>query len=367
LERSRLLNEEFPNVTVIMPVRNEAGFIDRSLGAVLAQDYAHHKMEVVIADGMSSDDTREVIARLTRDQDISVSVLDNPDRIVPTGMNVAIQRANGEVIIRVDGHAVLQPNYITLCVESLMATGLDCVGGVVESRGIGYIGEAIAVVMSSAFGVGASGFRTLSNTASPMLTDTVPFGAFRRDVFERIGLFNEKMVRHQDYEFNYRLRRHGGRIMLLPTARAIYFVRSTLSGVLKQYWQYGLWKGSFIRAYPDSLKLRHLAPPLFVLVLVCSGILEMFSWVGGAVLASSLGAYVMFIIAALVSLRKRGKIKYLPILPIIFACIHLSWGLGVWIGLLWPKPIRPESKSAGEDSVRPGAAKVDGARSRLKL
>ena len=322
-----------------MPIRNESEFIERSLGAVLGQDYPQDKMEVLIADGMSTDNTRDVIAQLIGGQSIPVTVLDNPGRIVPTAMNAAIRKARGEIIVRVDGHAVLQPDYVRLCVESLIATGADCVGGVVESRGIGYVGEAIAVAMASRFGVGGSGFRTTSDTGKPMLTDTVPFGAFRRDVFERVGLFNEKMVRHQDYEFNYRLRRHGGRILLLPTARAIYFVRSTLSGLLKQYWQYGVWKGSFMRNYPDSLKLRHLAPPLFVFVLICSGGLSIFSRVGGGTLAVALGAYAVFIVSALILLSKRGKLKHVAILPIIFACIHLGWGLGVWTGVLFPKGI----------------------------
>jgi len=346
-----MLTEEFPYVTVIMPVRNESDWIERSLGAVLTQDYPHEKMEVLIADGMSVDDTREAIARLTANQDISVSVLDNSDQIVPTGMNVAIRRARGEIIVRVDGHAVLQPNYVSLCVENLIRTGAECVGGVVESRGISYVGEAIAVAMSSRFGVGGSGFRTATETAKPMLTDTVPFGAFRRQVFEQIGLFNEKMVRHQDYEFNYRLRKHGGRVILLPSARATYYVRSSLSGLLKQYWQYGIWKGSFMRAYPDSYKFRHLVPPLFLFTLIGSSFLAIFSQLGGAILAAILGVYAIFIVTGLISIIKRGKIEYVPVLSIIFTCIHVSWGLGVWIGALFPKQIKLCQKNEGEDAL----------------
>lgn len=327
------MTEELPHITVIMPIRNESAFIGRSLTAVLEQSYPHDRMEVLIADGMSTDDTREVIAHTTANQKIPVTVLDNLGRIVPTGMNVAIRKARGEIVVRVDGHAVLQPDYIRLCVESLIKTGADCVGGIVESIGTGYVGEAIAAAMSSPFGVGGSGFRTKAANSTPLSTNTVPFGAFRREVFERIGLFNEEMVRHQDYEFNYRLRKAGGRILLLPTAVAKYYVRSTISKLCKQYWQYGIWKGRFLRIYPDSIKLRHLIPPLFVLALIFFSFLAIFSQVGGSILALTMGAYVIFIISALISMSTNGKFKYIPILSIIFPCMHVSWGIGVWLGL----------------------------------
>ena len=334
---SNTLDKNLPSVTVIMPVRNEAAFIEHSLGAVLAQDYPHDRVEVLIADGMSTDDTRDVIARLTAAQDIPVTVLDNPGRIVSSGLNTAIRQAGGEVIVRVDGHAVIQPDYVRKCVECLIENDVDCVGGAVESVGSGYLGKAIATAMSSLFGVGDSGFRTSADTDKPQLTDTVPFGVYRRDVFERVGLFNEKMVRHQDYEFSHRLRMAGGLIMLLPSARPIYYVRSSLTNLWKQYWQYGLWKGSFLRVHPNSLKLRHLAPPLFVFVMIISSLLAIISRAGFALLGVVLGAYAASMLAVLISLSLNGKFRYTPVLPIIFVCLHASWGLGVWLGLLSPK------------------------------
>lgn len=326
--------ENLPFISVIMPIRNEEDFIESSLSAILNQDYPHDKMEVLIADGMSTDRTRDVISHLVANQNIiPVIILDNPGRIVPTAMNIAIRRAKGEIIVRVDGHAVIQKDYVRQCVEWLIKNEVDCVGGVVESVGSGYVGEAIAAAMSSPFGVGGSGFRTASDAAGPVLTDTVPFGAYRKEVFDRIGLFNEQMVRHQDYEFCYRLRKDGGKIILLPAARAKYFVRSTLSSLWKQYWQYGIWKGRFLRAHPDSIKLRHLIPPLFVFMMIVSSVLGIVSEVGVAVSGLTLGAYGLFIIGALISVSRTGNVKYVPVLPIIFGSLHVSWGMGLWLGL----------------------------------
>lgn len=327
-------------VSVIMPIRNEATFIERSLGAILAQDYPHDRMEVLIADGMSTDGTREVIARLMESHDIAVTVLDNPGWIVPTGMNVAIRQARGDVIVRVDGHAVIQADYVRLCVEFLTKSGVDCVGGIVESVGSAYVGKAIAAAMSSPFGVGDSVFRTASGDTGPVLTDTLPFGAYRREVFERIGLFNEQMVRHQDYEFNYRLRKAGGRIMLLPLARAKYHVRSTLRSLWKQYWQYGIWKGRFLQSHPNSIKLRHIIPPVFVFVMTVGGLLAMFTQLGLWAFSLTVGTYASFILAALISVGRAGKFKYIPILPVVFPCLHVSWGFGLWLSLLFPKVSR---------------------------
>lgn len=333
--------DTLPLVTIIMPVRNEAAFIAQTLASVLAQNYPPQLMEIVIADGRSTDNTRKII-RSHQQQHAHIHLIDNPGKIAPTGLNAAIRRAQGDVIVRVDGHAILDPDYVRSCVEQLQQTGADCVGGAWESRGRSYVGEAIALAMSTRFGIGNSGFRVMSTTAAPRLADTVPFGAYRRDVFERIGLFNEKMVRHQDYELCYRLRRAGGRILLLPGVRAVYYVRATLAGLWRQYWQYGVWKGRFLRAHPASLKLRHMVPPLFVLAVVISSLLSLMVPWGGWLPGAVLGAYALFLIAALFSFVIRGKSKYLPLLPVIIACLHLSWGIGVWIGLLSPRLLKSD-------------------------
>jgi len=356
-----------PFVSIVMPVRNEASFIERSIGAVLAQDYPPDLIELLVVDGMSTDNTREIVERIIRsrqrgmavgqriskgnetsaNQSISIVLLENPNLIAPTGLNVGIRQATGEILIRVDGHALITGDYVRKCVETLIRTEVDCVGGAVDSIGVGYIGGAIAAAMASPFGVGGSRFRVSTENSEPVLTDTVPFPAFRRGVFSRIGLYNEQMIRHQDYEFNYRLRRAGGRILLLPSLRVRYYVRSNLRSFWRQYWQYGIWKGSFLRVHPSSLKMRHIIPPLLVFAILTSAFFAAFSNVALVVLAASLGFYATFVAVALIALSSKGESGYLPVLPIVLACLHFSYGLGIWLGLVSPRVLTTEKKGTG--------------------
>ncbi|HEY7543362.1 MAG TPA: glycosyltransferase family 2 protein, partial [Blastocatellia bacterium] len=215
-----------PFVTVIMPIRNEAGFITRSLGAALGQDYPGDRMEVIIADGMSTDATREVIAQLSEAHPrIAVRIVDNPEKIVPTGFNRALEQAKGDVIVRVDGHTIIASDYVRQCVAALERTGADNVGGRMEAVTHGRFGKAVAIATSSPFGVGGARFH-YSNQEE--YVDTVYMGAWPRSVFERVGLFDEEQVRNQDDEFNYRLLSHGGKILLTPQIKSKYYNRSTI-------------------------------------------------------------------------------------------------------------------------------------------
>jgi glycosyltransferase involved in cell wall biosynthesis len=352
-----------------MPIRNEAAFIRRSLAAVLDQDFPPNLIEVLVVDGMSDDGTREIVHNLIyRRHEIAagaptdypdtplitnnispIYLIDNPGKIVPTGLNAAIRRAKGEVIIIIGGHAVIERDYVRRCVDSLMRTGTDCVGGALDSIGIGYVGTAIAAAMSSPFGIGGSGFRIATVDAEPKLTDTVPFPAYRHEVFKQVGLYNELMVRHQDYEFNYRLRKAGGRILLLPSVRVKYYVRPSLRSLWRQYWQYGLWKGSFLRAHPSSLKLRHLIPPLFVLIVTLSALLAVIPQARYWPLWLAPASYAVFMLVGLIAVSKDGKLRYAPTLPFVFACLHFSYGFGIWLGLI--SPMMPQANSL--TSLRP--------------
>lgn len=347
---SNVADAALPTVSIVMPIRNEAGVILKSVTSVLGQEYPAELMQILVVDGMSEDGTRDILLKMNQQRQLEghsfpeILVLDNPRCIAPTAMNVGIQKATGEIIVRVDGHAILEPTYIRQCVDWLQKTGVECVGGAVTSVGSTYVGKAIAAAMSSRFGVGGSGFRTADGESQTRLTDTVPFGAFKREVFSRVGLFNETMVRHQDYEFNYRLRKAGGRILLLPFLRVEYHVRSQLRSLWKQYWQYGIWKGRFIRTYPDSLKFRHLVPALFVFILLLSAVIGLvfpsLLWCLGTVL----GAYALFLILAIVNLSRNGNLKFVPLLPIVLVCLHVSYGLGIWIGLLSPGSLKPSTQ-----------------------
>ncbi len=415
-------------VTVILPIRNEVATIREVLSAVLHQDYPE-LLEIIVADGRSEDGTQEVLRELAS-QDRRLRLVDNPKQIIPAGLNLAIRAARGDVIVRVDGHGVVPPNYVSECVRWLCqeqgippgypspipsplrgegqgevsppsSTHLLSVGGAWDCVGQGWLGEAIARVTGSRFGVGNAQYRTCGTTKEPILTDTVPFWAVRRQVFEEIGLFREEMLCHEDYEFNYRLRQAGGKILLLPWLRARYYVRPTLTKLSRQYWNYGVWKGRFLRSQPASLKFRHLVPPLFVALLLVGVASAFVSGDGRVGLSLLAGTYLCFLLVATVSLsgvRSRGSqfgmreqpesggqrteerrqktegegedagrrpesrkqkagsgdsahrspfkvYRFLfraPLFPFILATLHFSWGTGVWVGLLCgPVPGEP--------------------------
>ncbi len=335
-----MTDPDLPRVSVVIPVRNEETFIGHNLAAVLAQDYPSDRLEILVADGQSTDRTRDIIKqvaeRVAHDGSGSrVVLVDNPQRIMPTGTNEAIRQSTGDVIVLMGGHAKMPSNYLRACVTTLIERQADAASGAVESVGTGLVGEAIAAAMSSPFGIGNSGFRT-ATSGEPFEVDTIPFGAYRRTVFERIGLFNPNMVRHQDYEFNYRVRMSGGRMLLIPGLRATYHVRSTITALWKQYWPNGIWKGRFLRRFPQSLRMRHLVPSLFSLALLLTAIGGLLFPPLRILFGAVAGAYLGFIIVALMVFAAKGHWRILPVLPAVMLCLHLSYGLGVWWGLMLP-------------------------------
>lgn len=319
-----------PFVTVIMPIRNEADFIERSLGAVLNQNYLQEKLEVIVVDGLSDDGTREILQEFL-DSDANLQVLDNPERIVPTGMNEAIRQAKGTIIVRVDGHTIIEPDYVAQCVDALFQSGAANVGGLMRAVGEGYVPMAIVIATSTPYGVGNSVFHY---SAKEQFVDTVYMGCFQKDVLFRVGLYNERFVRHQDYELNYRIRKSGEKILLSPKIQSQYYVRSSIKALWKQYWQYGIWKGRFLRAHPDSLRMRHLVPPVFVMTAVVTFLLSLIFSSFFMLFFGIIGLYLLFVLLASLKLSYHHGMRFFLILPIIFFVLHISWGTGVWLGLL---------------------------------
>lgn len=321
-----------PLVTVIMPIRNEQAFIERSLGAVLTQNYPADRMQVLIADGMSDDDTRGVIARLAAEHPgHEVEVVDNPGRIVPTGFNAALDRARGDVVVRVDGHTIIEPDYVTECVAAIAETGADNVGGRMDAVSDGPMGHAIALATSSPFGVGNSAFHYASGQR---WVDSVYMGAWPREVFERIGRFDPEMVRNQDDEFNYRLSASGGRILLTDRIRSRYYNRSSLKKLFSQYRQYGFWKVRVLQKHPGQMSARQFAPPALVAALAAGAVLAPFSrpvrlaWAGVVVL------YVGANLAASLIVARRNGGRHLFRLPVVFGALHIGYGAGFLAGLV---------------------------------
>lgn len=322
-----------PFVSVIMPVRNEGDFLAESLGAVLSQDYPHDRMEVLVADGISTDGTRAIVASLAaRHPQHSVRVVDNPGRIVAKGLNAALAVARGAVVVRVDGHCRIATDYVSRCVEHICRDAVDGVGGSINTVATTPGGRAIAAVMSSPFGVGGSAFRTV--TGRTMLVDTVPFPAYTRRAIDIAGPFDEELVRNQDDEYNYRLRKLGARILLAADVKSDYYSRTSLRSLWWQYFQYGFYKVRVMQKHVLQMQVRHFVPPAFVLFLLSGLLLSPWSlWVRRAWLLVLL-LYVLATLAASVAAVRRSGWHRPWLLLVAFPILHLSYGSGFLVGLL---------------------------------
>ena len=319
------------NVSIILPVRNESVYIEKSLRALLAQNYPVKQMEILIADGMSTDDTHRIIGDFSlKYPQLKIKILDNPGVIVSTGMNIALRQAKGDIIIRVDGHCIVALDYVHKCVEHIQKDGVDGVGGPMESIGETLMAKVIAAGMSSLFGVGNSVFRTMSG--KNMLVDTVPFPAYTREIIERVGFYDEEMVRNQDDEYNYHIRELGGKILFADDVRSTYFSRVSLKGLWRQYYQYGYYKVRVLQKHPRQMSLRQFVPPAFVLAMLVSILLAFFSDYRPVSLVIPVFYLLANSFASLYTASKHSW-RYLPLLPLVFATLHISYGLGFLAGL----------------------------------
>jgi glycosyltransferase involved in cell wall biosynthesis len=322
-----------PRVSVIMPIRNEERFIARSLGAVLEQEYPAELLEVLLVDGMSTDETRTVAHRIAAEQSsdhhMPVTLLDNPAQHVSAAFNRGLREARGEIVIIVGGHCEIAPDYVRRCVETLERTGAACVGGPMQTIGETGVARTIALAQSTPFGVGGVAFRI--GRAQPGYVDTVAFGAYRREVFDRIGGFDEELVRNQDDEFNFRLTQSGGKIWLDPTIGSRYYSRASLRGLWRQYYQYGFYKVLVIQKRGAVPSWRHLVPGAFVLALLASLLLG-FVTRRPLLAASVAGSYAAANLVAS-ALTAREDPRALPLLPAAFATMHLAYGLGFLMGV----------------------------------
>lgn len=324
------MTQSKPFVSILIPVHNEEAYIYRCLEAVLAQDYPSHLVEVWISDGMSSDGTRKIIADYTS-QYANIYLLDNPGRIVPTGLNLLIPKAKGNILIRVDGHCVIASDYISNCVRHLQGETVDGVGGPMNTIGEDFVSETIALAMSSKFGVGNSSFRT--ETGQTKLADTVPFPAYTREIIRRVGLYDEELVRNQDDEYNYRIREAGGKLLLAEDVRSTYYSRGSFAKLWRQYYQYGYWKVRVLQKHPRQMSLRQFVPLAFVLSLIISLILALVMPWGWILLVAILGLYLLANLVVSSAIAKKQGWRFLRLLPLTFAIVHLSYGTGFLTGL----------------------------------
>jgi len=313
---------DWPDISVVMPLRNGARDLGRSVGAVLSQDYPGH-LELVIAVGPSDDDS-EALARHLADADDRITVVDNPAGTTPSALNVAIAASGGAVVARVDSHAVLPAGYLRRAVHTLRVTAADNVGGIQHACGQTPFEQAVAAAMTSRFGVSNANFHY---GGQPGPTDTVYLGVFRRAALERVGGFDERWRRNQDYELNWRIRDSGGVVWFDPQLVVDYRPRSSLAPLARQYRDYGRYKRAVLRQHPRSLRARQLAAPA-ALIANATGLLlattgrRRFLLVPGAYLVTAVAA------AALAGHDRQQMAR----LPLIFATMHHAWGWGFLVG-----------------------------------
>ncbi len=292
---------------------------------------------------MSTDGTRAQILEFSVSHpDLPISIVDNPKRYIPSGLNRALKEARGEIIIRLDAHSIPYPDYIERCVADLEAGLGENVGGVWEIRSQvnTWIAQSIAFAAAHPLAVGDALYR---HTGKSAVVDTVPFGAFKRGLLALVGLFDETLLTNEDYEFNARIRKSGGKIWLDHTIRSIYISRSTLPGLAKQYFRYGYWKWNMLRRYPSTLRLRQALPPLFVLSLFGLMIAGFFLFTFRVLFLAEIITYILILFSiGFLSAIKHRKISLIIGMPLAVSCMHISWGVGfLWsmISGLFPRAV----------------------------
>jgi glycosyltransferase involved in cell wall biosynthesis len=338
-----------PRVSVLVPCRNERLFIARCLSSILANDYPTTLLEILVIDGASDDGTTDVIRSIAATTP-HLRLLPNERGIVPAALNLGIAEASGEVIIRMDAHNEYPPNYISALVDWLEKTGADNVGGAWVTRPANgsTTARAIASALTHRFGVGNAQYR-LGEVTSPRRVDTVPFGCFRKELFARIGLFDEELIRNQDDEFNCRLLKAGGSIMLVPGVVSYYYARSSYRSLARMYYQYGFFKPLVAWKTQRVMTIRQLIPAAFVAALSATALLVPWFPMAGRVLIAFIGIYLAT--AVLVSFRSgwgQGW-RFMVALCAAFPVLHLSYGVG-WIA----GALRLATRG-GHPAVRPDA------------
>jgi glycosyltransferase involved in cell wall biosynthesis len=314
----------------VLPCRNEQGFIQDCLKSILDQEPPEGGFEILVADGMSTDGTSEYL-RVIAKTNPQIRVLDNPGRIVSTGLNAAIRAARGEIIVRMDAHTVYAPDYVRQCLEVLEQTDADNVGGPMQTTATKYMERAIRAAFHSPFAVGGARSHSAGYEG---YVDTVIYGCWEKSLFEQIGYFDEELVRNQDDEHNFRLTRAGGKIYQSTRIRSWYHVRGSLQALFRQYMQYGYWKVLVIRKHRMPASWRHLVPGVFVgslCLLAATGLL----WTPALWAAAGLGVlYAFAALAAVFVIAASTEWIFLPVLPLVIACYHFGYGYGFLRGFV---------------------------------
>ena len=319
-------------VTIVVPCFNEQDTIQQMLQAIHDQRFPRAEIEVIIADGRSTDFTRQKISEYKEEHpDLDICVVDNQKRNIPAGLNAAIDAARGEFVIRLDGHSIPESDYVEKCINCIREGKGDNVGGAWEIRPRGNSWQARSICLAAAhpLGVGDAQYRI---GGKAQVVDTVPFGAFRRDFILRLGKYNESLLANEDYELNTRIRLNGGTVWFDPGIRSVYLAAPTFKALARQYFRYGFWKARMLRLHPKTIRWRQALPPLFVLSLLCFALLGFLWQPFWLMLILICLCYIMILLVTgvILAIRKRDGFVAFGV-PAAILTMHLSWG----ISFLW--------------------------------
>ncbi|WP_187977826.1 glycosyltransferase family 2 protein [Mycetocola sp. JXN-3] len=326
-----------PGVSYVMPVLNDVTHVRAAVDSLLAQDYTG-PFEVAIAVGPSIDGTNELVAELSA-EDPRIRVIDNPVGSTPAGLNIAIRATTLPIVVRVDAHSVLPPNYTSVAVETILRTGAANVGGIMDARGTTPFEQAVARAYGSRVGLGGSPHH-VGGTQGP--AETVYLGVFRRDALEAAGLFDERIKRGQDWELNHRLAKGGETVWFTPEMRVVYRPRPSLNRLIRQFFSTGLWRGELSRTFPSRGIIRYFAPPLMVLAVTVGIILGIIGTVEAALGTPNPlvwgwiipAGYVLLVLLATLTVGSKDSPRAMAWFLIVIPCIHFCWGIGFILGYL---------------------------------
>lgn len=323
-----------PRISLIIPCYNEEATILALLQSIQKQTYPLDDLEVIIADGMSTDQTRRIVTLFQKENKYPlIRVIDNPKRIIPAALNLAIQAATGELIVRMDAHTLPAPDYIALSVKAFDEGKGQDVGGVIDIAPAAntWMARSIAVATRHPLGVGDAKYRWATSAG---FADTVAFGTYARKTFDQIGFYDESLLVNEDYELNARLRAAGGKIWIDPAIRATYYSRPDLSSLSRQYFTYGFYKWRMLRQHPDTLRWRQALPPLFVFGLLMLLLLAAFWQFARFAFLFVAGIYLFILVAGSIpETRRQRNLLLLVGIPLAIMTMHFSWGSGFWWSL----------------------------------
>jgi len=321
------MSHSYPAVSVVMPILNEERHLASAVERVFDQDYIG-EVELILALGPSKDKTNQ-LAKVLSERYSKITLVDNPSGKTPAALNLAIKAASNQIIVRLDGHALIDKNYLTEAVETLIRTEADNVGGIMNAQGTTHFEKSVARAMTSKFGVGNAPFHVGGSEGEAL---TVYLGVFKREIFDKVGLFDESFIRAQDWEMNHRIRLQGGKIWFNPKLKVTYRPRSNVAALAKQYFQYGQGRRKISQTHKGTISLRYLTPPFTVLaitaglILGISGMLTEVKFLSIGFLAPAV--YLLAVLLAVLGNVKNLSLKSMLYLPFVFICMHFCWGVG---------------------------------------